>query len=103
MLSFTEKTFCMEMIVVTGSEFRTMLRDEIADALSRQKSISLNGQVNDQLLKRDDIAKMFGVTLVTVHSWMNAGKIPFHRMGGRIFFKKEEVIESMKTIKLRKK
>ena len=93
----------MEMVVITGSELRTLLRDEIADALSRQKSKSLSGQGNDQLLKRLDVAKMFGVTLVTVHSWMNAGKIPFHRMGGRVFFKKAEVVESMKAIKLRKK
>jgi excisionase family DNA binding protein len=93
----------MEMVVVTGSELRTLLRGEIADALSRQKSNSLSGQANDQLLKRDDIAKMFGVTLVTVHAWMNAGKIPFHRMGGRVFFKKEEVVESMKAVKLRRK
>ena len=91
------------MVVVTGSELRTLLRGEIADALSRQKSNSLSGQGNDQLLKRDDIAKMFGVTLVTVHAWMNAGKIPFHRMGGRVFFKKDEVVESMKAIRLRKK
>jgi len=102
---FTEKQtkFCMEMVVVTGSELRTLLRDEITDALSKQKSNSLKGQGSDQLLKRRDIAEMFGVTLVTVHAWMNTGKIPFHRMGGRVFFKRDEVVESMKAIKLRKK
>lgn len=101
------KLFAMtDMVVITGTEFRTelknLLRGEIDEALARVKSNSLNGQDN-QLLKRSDLAKMFGVSLVTIHAWMNAGNLPFHRIGGRVFFKRDEVMESLKKIKLRKK
>ncbi|MDZ4785302.1 MAG: helix-turn-helix domain-containing protein [bacterium] len=100
---FTEKQTHMvtEMILLTASELKQILREELS--ILTQKTNPLNGSNDDQLLKRTDVAQMFDVTLVTVHAWMNAGTLPFHRMGGRTFFKKSEVIESLSKIKIRKK
>lgn len=92
----------MQMIVVTASELRHLLRDELNQVLT-QSTNPLNGINDDQLLKRKDVAQMFDVTLVTVHSWMNSGILPFHRIGGRTFFKKAEVIDSLSKVKIRKK
>jgi len=94
----------MEMVLMTGSELRAILRDEINLALSQQKSKStLNGTDDDQILRRKDIAQIFSVSLVTVHSWMKSGQIPFHRIGGRTFFKKGEVLNAMKEAKMRRR
>ncbi len=40
---------------------------------------------------RDDIAKRFNVSTRTVERWIEAGKIPFRRVGGIIRFNLEEV------------
>ncbi len=93
----------MPTVVVSDAELRSLLKDELAEALSKFRPTPLNGALDDQLLKRTDLAKMFDVSLVTIHAWMKAGHIPYHRVGGRTYFKKEEVLESLKKIRLRKK
>ena len=50
---------------------------------------------DDTLLKRKDIAKLFSVSLVTVSQWMKTGRLPYHRINSRIFFKKSEVFQAM--------
>ncbi len=45
------------------------------------------------LLKRVDVAKLFSVSLVTITDWMKTGKIPYHRINSRVFFKKRELME----------
>lgn len=49
----------------------------------------------ETILKRKDVSKMLGVSLVTIAKWMNTGKLPYHRINSRIFFKKSEVWAAM--------
>jgi excisionase family DNA binding protein len=79
-----------------------MLRDEIKGALSQNKS-DITDQQDANLLTRADVSKMFGVTLTTVHAWMKSGALPFHRIGGRTFFKRMEVIQSLRQVKIKRK
>lgn len=96
----------MELIITSAKELSETIRSAIRSEIN---AINLNKQVGSidgpdgDLLKRSDVAKMFNISLVTVHSWMNSGILPFHRIGGRTFFKKKEVLESLKTIKIRRK
>jgi excisionase family DNA binding protein len=94
----------MEMVLISGPELRTLLRSELSDVLTSINKASLDGASDsDQLLKRSEVAQMFSVSLVTVHAWMKSGVLPFHRIGGRTFFKKHEVVNAMKQVKLRRK
>ncbi|MBL7854846.1 MAG: helix-turn-helix domain-containing protein [Cyclobacteriaceae bacterium] len=88
-----------QLILTTRDELRSLLREEFDLQNSKQEVTS-----NDEtLLKRTEVAKLFGVSLVTVHAWMYTGKIPFHRIGNRVFFKKGELFDSMSKVKIRKK
>lgn len=50
-------------------------------------------KADDVLLKRVDVAKLFSVSLVTITEWMKTGKLPYHRINSRVFFKKSELME----------
>ena len=89
-----------QLILTTKDELRNLLREEL-QSLSIDQSKGLEGA--DQILKRTDIAEMFGISLVTVHAWMKSGALPFHRIGGKTYFKKAEVLEAMRKIKVRRK
>ncbi|MCX6152935.1 MAG: helix-turn-helix domain-containing protein [Candidatus Kapabacteria bacterium] len=54
---------------------------------------------NDDLIKIPDVCKLFHVTKPTVHKYMNEGLFPTHRIGGRVFFKKSEVILALQKNK----
>ena len=41
------------------------------------------------------MADELDISLVSLTEWMKQGKIPYMRMGKRIYFKKNEVVNSM--------
>ncbi|MGZ7117711.1 MAG: helix-turn-helix domain-containing protein [Methanobacterium sp.] len=53
----------------------------------------------DSLLKPKDVAKMLSVSRVTISQWMKSGRLPYCRIGTRIYFKKSEVLEAMQIMK----
>jgi helix-turn-helix protein len=56
-----------------------------------------NESEDKTLLRRKDVSKLFTVSLVTINKWMRSGKLPYHRINSRIYFKKNEVIEAMQS------
>jgi excisionase family DNA binding protein len=88
-----------QLILTTPDDLRSIIREELG-SINIERSPA---QKDSELLKRVDVAEMFGITLTTVHSWMNSGLIPFHRISGRVFFKKSEVLQAMKQVKIRRK
>lgn len=86
-----------EQLIVTLNvvELRTIIDESIANALTKvpQKP------EEDTLLKRIDVAKLFGVSLVTLNQWMRDGRILYHRINSRVFFKRAEVMEALNSVK----
>lgn len=57
------------------------------------------GAQQDKLFTTAEVADLFGVTTVTISSWISKGLLQKYTMGGRNRFKYSEVMESMKTLK----
>ncbi len=47
-------------------------------------------------LTRDEMAKMLGISLVTLHSYSKKGIIPTYKIGTKVRFKQSEVFEALK-------
>lgn len=86
-------------IEVTKKELNDLIKKTIEECLREYKII---GDRVDDLIKIDEVCQILQVSKVTVHAWKKSGKIPFHRISNRIFFKKAEVLESLKRIDLLK-
>ena len=52
----------------------------------------------DQLIKLSEACNLLKVSAVTIHNWKRAGLIPFYRISNKIYFKKDEVLASLKSI-----
>jgi hypothetical protein len=92
----------MEVAILTGDELSKKIREAVKTELHALNLASASDE-SDALMKRADVAKMFGVSIATVHNWMNLNYLPFHHIGSRTFFKKNEVIQAMKQVRLRKR
>ena len=61
-------------------------------------NLSLGGTQKEEekepLMNRQQMANELGVSLVTITDWMKKG-LPFHRLNGRIYFLRSEVLKSM--------
>jgi len=56
-------------------------------------------KVDSELIRLSDVAMMFGVSKVTIHTWKKKGLLPFYRISNKIYFKKAEVLASLKSPK----
>lgn len=77
---------------MTISELKEMIRHCISEAIPPPITIP----VDEPLLKRKEIADILRISLVTLHQWMKEGRIPYHRIHSRIYFKPSEVQEALK-------
>ena len=85
-------------------------KQELIEILDERLELKLKGikqqsppSINKVLLTRKDVAKIFGVSLVTVSAWTKQGIINPMRMGSRVYFYKSEIIEATETEKLLKR
>jgi excisionase family DNA binding protein len=53
-------------------------------------------ETTEDFLTVKEVAKLLGVSLVTVHKWKKDGKLKFHRFGTRIRFQKSEILNNEK-------
>ncbi len=47
---------------------------------------------HEPLLNRKQMAAILGISMVTLHAWMNRG-LPHHKQGGKVYFLRSNVIE----------
>lgn len=48
-----------------------------------------------QILTRKETAELLSISLPTLHSWTMSGKIKAYGIGGRVYYKLEEVEQSL--------
>ena len=51
------------------------------------------------LITRSETARILGVSHVTIEKWSKQGHLKKYRLGGRVYFKREEVIHSLTQAK----
>jgi excisionase family DNA binding protein len=44
------------------------------------------------VLKTKDVAELLGVPVSTINTWSSERIIPFHRIGGRVFYNRTEIM-----------
>lgn len=73
------------------------LVEHIASKVSEQLEEKQQA-VEHEYLSRDQVAKMLRISLPTLHDWCKKGILQSYRLGKRVYFKSQEVEESMKRI-----
>ena len=85
---------------LTVGQFLDRLEQRIKDQL---ESIQKRQQEEpEQLLTVQQVAELLQTTPQNIHAKKRAGKIPFVRFGGRILFKRSEVIASLPSVRIDK-
>ena len=92
----------LTIIQVTKEELKELIRVSIIEALSKEQPTSRKVEPTEPLLKIEEVSDILKVSRVTIHKWKKSGRIPFHRISNRIFFKQSEILESLKKITIKK-
>jgi len=85
------------MFIPTENDFRRWMKEAVKELLDANavKSPPENSPGEEMLLSRKEVAWMFHISLVTLHSWMKQG-LPHHKQGGRVYFMRSEVLACLK-------
>lgn len=88
----------IQLIQVTPNELANLITESVKTQI-QELSIQLKGtqstKENKEFLSRSEVAKLFGVSLPTIHLWQENGILKCYKMGRRSFFKYSELLETL--------
>ena len=70
--------------------FVSMIEETIRKVLT-EKNIE-----QDKLLTSEEVMKLLNISTTTLQLWRNNKKIPYTRMGNKIFYSKSQIMSSLK-------
>ena len=71
---------------------------EILESLGEIKSslkAKMNNAESDEILTRNQVSELLGVSLTTVHTYVNEGILKPYKIKSKTFFRKDEVLETL--------
>lgn len=92
-----------EMFLTTyqGTELKTLISDCIKESLLGLDLGKSNIQEKSkQILTRQQVCNLLGISLPTLHSYTKEGLVKAFRLGHKVRYKYEDVIDALKQIKV---
>ncbi len=87
----------MNTVFIPGeNDFRRWVKEAVQECLQEYYKQAPAGDDNlEDLLSREQVARILHVSLVTLTDWMKRG-LPFHKQRGRVYFVRSEVMKHIK-------
>jgi hypothetical protein len=82
-------------VVELSSIIKNSLREEITNL--NQKSLDTSKE-QEELLTRKDVLEMLKISSVTLWNWQKVGKIKVYKFSNKCFYKRNELIDSLKSL-----
>jgi excisionase family DNA binding protein len=83
------------LFIANEHDLRKWIQEAVKECLETSTT-KRAGEKEETLASRKEISAYLGVSLVTLTDWMKKG-LPFHRLNGRVYFQKSEVLEYVRT------
>lgn len=75
------------------NDILTGVREEL-----KSFATSLQNDNNNEILTREDTAKLLSISLVTLWSWTKNNILPAYRIGNKVRYKKLEVLKALQQM-----
>lgn len=84
-----------KVIISTPEELETLMRSIIKEELSKLLK-ELQG-TKHQLMTASEVAKLYGVSRVTIYQMKKDGRLPYKYVGSRVRFQREVVMKVLES------
>ena len=84
------------VIQLTLQELKEVIYDVVKLSLSEFKE-EFRKEQQVELLTRKEVAEMLRISLPTLHQWTKVGKLKGYKKSGRVYFKRNEVINALES------
>jgi hypothetical protein len=88
----------IQLINVSTAELVNLITEKVKEQFHEVINVpnEKNNQINDsEFLTRKETAKLFNVSLATLHDWNNNKTIKPYKMGNRTYYKRSELLETL--------
>ncbi|MBU1101996.1 MAG: helix-turn-helix domain-containing protein [Bacteroidetes bacterium] len=89
----------MENSIVVALYSREQRKDTIAEVLSE---LFLKKMEQNNLLKFNEACELLNIHSLTLKRWKSNDIIPYTRIGGLIYFKRDEILDALKDSNYKK-
>ena len=86
--------------VLTKDELKGIISNSIQEVI---KKSSVKEKKEEELLTRDEASNLLKINLSTLWRWTKDGKVSAYGIGNRVFYKKDEILNSLIKIENEKK
>ena len=76
-------------------KFRPMIYEVVNECLSQQEKKDNPIPESDELWTIEDVQKYFGCAKTSIYKWRNQGLIVSHRLGRKVYYKKDELQKAL--------
>lgn len=76
-------------------EFENLIKESVRSELENFQPTETK---EEELIKTKTACKLLHVSSVTLNQWRKEGRIPFHRISSRIYFKRSELLDSLESV-----
>lgn len=77
---------------ISLSDFFGNIKEAVRQVMSEKAN------TDDLLLTSEEVMKLCRISHVTLSNWRNSNKIPFSKVGNKIFYKKSDVMNFITSI-----
>jgi hypothetical protein len=91
----------MHQILFSGfhvDDFKKLL-GEVIDEKLKQLPVKEQSKEHTSFLSREEVAKMLKVSLPTLNEYSKNGIVQSYRVGNRVLYRLDEILESIKQVK----
>lgn len=89
----------IQFIQTTPEQLKVEILEGVNEQLEDFKKHFSKTSEPSKYYTRNDLAKLFQVDLSTIHNWSKKGIVYPHQIGGRIYFKREEIDQALVKLK----
>ncbi len=89
------------LILISKDELQTMLNQAVKSAAPTLPVLTPPTNHQPKFLSIADMCDMFGVSRITISTWMKQGRVPFKKISRRVFFVLSEVLEAIPSFDLK--
>lgn len=88
----------IQFIQITPEQLQNSIIEGVKQQLEEFKKHLQPIELNE-FLGRSEVAKMLSVDLSTVHNWKKKGILTAYQIGGRVYYKRDEVESAIVKLK----
>lgn len=85
----------VQLIQVTPEDLASLISEKVKSEIqtfAENFTLKTNHLNLKEVLDRKEVSELFGISLTTLHAWINDGILNPSKIGGRLYFKRDELL-----------